>query len=527
MKKVLFIADMFAEHLIGGAELNDDVLYNHLCENGFDVRKIASSNVTDDVIINNDLFIVGNFVALPENLKEVLMLKKYIIYEHDHKYVSNRNPGAFENFNIPSQYIINRDFYAKAHKVIVLSKVCKEVMEKNLQIDNVVSIGCSLWSDEKLELIESLQKTEKNNKFCIINSNNPIKGTAQAIKYCEDNNIDYDLIGPLPEKELLETMAKYKGFVFFPQVLETLSRIVVEAKMLNCGVLTTPQLIGAASEEWFSSSGTKLIETIRNKKLESFSIFESALLDKGDITVILNCYRRPQYLEQQIKAIREQTIKPKEIWLWVNYHEDNSDIDFSKYDVDKVIKNDFNWKFYGRFSIAMMARTKYIALFDDDTIPGSNWFYNCHETSKQNKGILVGNGISVTSEKYVGRTLVGWTTQNEETIEVDLGGHAWFFESEWLKYLWMEKPFTLENGEDIQFSYCAQKYGNIKTFCPRHPASDITLHSSLDGYQMGVDDVASSRTRKHAQFYAQRDACVKNAILHGWQPTYMRKEKNI
>ena len=66
----------------------------------------------------------------------------------------------------------------------------------------------------------------------------------------------------------------------------------------------------------------------------------------------------------------------------------------------------------------------------------------------------------------------------------------WFFEKEWLKYLWMEKPFTWENGEDIQFSYMAQKYGGIMTYCPPHPESDIDMHSSLYGYEMGVDKKA-------------------------------------
>ena len=68
-----------------------------------------------------------------------------------------------------------------------------------------------------------------------------------------------------------------------------------------------------------------------------------------DITVILNLYRREEYLEEQIKAIRNQNIKPKEIWLWINAHEDNKDFDASKYDIDKVFRNDHNWKYYGRF----------------------------------------------------------------------------------------------------------------------------------------------------------------------------------
>ena len=87
----------------------------------------------------------------------------------------------------------------------------------------------------------------------------------------------------------------------------------------------------------------------------------------------------------------------------------------------------------------------------------------------------------------------------------------------------MEKPFTWENGEDIQFSYMAQKYGGVMTYCPPHPESDIEMHSSLHGYEMGVDKKASSNSRNHLVFYAQRDACVKNAIINGWKPIFKRK----
>ena len=101
MKKVLFIADQFAEFLLGGAELNDDVLYKHLWQSGFDIMRVTTNRVTDEMIIDYDLFIIGNFVGLSEEIKEILMLKKYIIYEHDHKYVLNRNPAAFKEFQIP------------------------------------------------------------------------------------------------------------------------------------------------------------------------------------------------------------------------------------------------------------------------------------------------------------------------------------------------------------------------------------------------------------------------------------------
>ena len=94
------------------------------------------------------------------------------------------------------------------------------------------------------------------------------------------------------------------------------------------------------------------------------------------ITTILNCYRRPKNLEQQIDAIRSQGLSSS-IWIWVNGHEDNKNIDFSKYKVDCVINSSINFKYHGRFTCGLLATTPYLAYFDDDTIPGSNWFESC------------------------------------------------------------------------------------------------------------------------------------------------------
>ena len=525
--KLLFVSDFFKSNLIGGAELNDDVLIEHLKSNGFEVEKVNSSALTEEQIIENDSFIISNFVGLSDRKKEILKLKKYIIYEHDHKYLKTRDPSSFPDFKAPASDIVYRDFYDKAHKVVVLSEICKDVIEKNLDIDNVYNIGCSLWSDSKLDFIQELSDNaaEKKEKYCIINSSNPIKGTREAVEYCRQKGLDFDLVGPLPENELLKKISEYKYFIFFPQVLETLSRVVVEAKMLGCKVLTRAGLIGAASEEWFGLSGVELIDKIREQKKNALNKFVEFLTVDDSITVILNCYRRPEYLQEQIDAIRSQTIKPHQIWIWVNHHEDNEGVDFESLNVDRVIKNDYNWKFFGRFAGAMLAKTKYVAMFDDDTIPGDKWFENCLETMGNTEGILGGAGVRLREDKYYGHTRYGWSSQNDEIVEVDLVGHAWFFKKEWLKYIWMEEPLTWENGEDIHFSYTAQKYGDVRTYCPPHPASRYELFSSLKGMELGTDKKATSSARNHGVFYAQRDSCVKNAILNGWKPVYIKDQE--
>ena len=70
------------------------------------------------------------------------------------------------------------------------------------------------------------------------------------------------------------------------------------------------------------------------------------------ITVILNCYKRPEYLKEQIESIENQTIKPKEIWIWYNNPEDSEQIDLSKeFGEYKIITSNHNFKFHGKICL--------------------------------------------------------------------------------------------------------------------------------------------------------------------------------
>ena len=71
-------------------------------------------------------------------------------------------------------------------------------------------------------------------------------------------------------------------------------------------------------------------------------------------------------------------------------------------------------------------------------------------------------------EAYAPNRKVGWDFPNPEVKEVDLVGHAWFMNKDYLRYLWYEEPLSWENGEDMQLSYLAQKHGGIKTYVPPH-----------------------------------------------------------
>lgn len=530
-RKIVFVADFFRNDLLGGAECNDAVLISHLESRGHKVQRVLAREVSETMLASNaSLFIVSNFVTLSEEAKYKMANGRvdYVIYEHDHKYVKTRDPSKFKDFKAPEDQIVNREFYEKAKAVVVLSEVCKGVIELNLGLTNVHSIGCSLWSETRLELIESLAKTEKTVKHAVVNSSNRIKGTTEATNWCKSQNIEPEMIFSSVEEDFLKELAGAEKLVFFPQVLETFSRLACEAKMLNCKLITKPKLLGFASEYCFSMSGHELIDDIRQRVYDALELFEQLIEsdwtelpgELGEVTAILTCYKRPQLLKEQIKALREQAVPPKEIWVWGNAPGWNIDMvtqDLRSCGADKIFDCDHNWKFYGRFAAAMLVDTEYVAIFDDDTIPGKDWLSNCHQTMQTNEGILGGVGCILPAEGYYGHQRVGWSAPNEQVTEVDLVGHAWFFKRDWLQYLWREKPQTWDNGEDIQFSYLAQKYGGIKTFVPPHPKDKPEMFSSQKGMEYGVDDVATSNQRNHKVFYEERNECVNNAVANGWK----------
>ena len=167
---------------------------------------------------------------------------------------------------------------------------------------------------------------------------------------------------------------------------------------------------------------------------------------------------------------------------------------------------------------ALLADTEYVAIYDDDTIPGKKWHENCLHCIKEKNGIMGSAGYIQTGDKAMQYYRHGWPDQNEKTERVDYVGHAWFFKREWLSHLWREKPPTWDNGEDMHFSYTSQKYGNIQTYCPPHPKEDREMHGSLLGYELGVDSKATSNNQavSHKQFFSERDMCIRTAIDGGW-----------
>lgn len=526
----IFISD-YAGQIIGGAEFVDETLKEFL--SGSTSIRCVDVNLDKLDKLKGNRFIISNFTALAEDCKQYLIKNcEYIIYEHDHKYLKTRNPSVFKDWKAPSAQLQNLEFYTAAKSVVCQTKQHQDVVILNTGLENTVNFGGSIWSNEQLDYLENLPK--KSNEFekvyAILDSEIVHKGTRQAVEYCKNKNLAYKLLGVQDWKDFIRELEDCTDLIFLPQVLETCSRIAVEARMLGLTVLGNNNL-SALKEDWFKQyKGLELIEYFRkkNKTLKEFidKCFSLKITPKTieeDVTVILNLYKRPQNLQKQVEAFRNQTVKPKEIWVWQNYPNEKYTHDVNPYEegegvayhagIDKWITSNNNWGVYGRFTMAQLAKTKFVCINDDDTIPGPRWLESCLESNRTNPGLQGGIGVRLEADNYRQHHRIGWADPRPTTEEVDLVGHSWFFAKEYLKYIWMEEPYTW-NMEDAHFSYCLQKYGNIKTFVPPQLGDKS---SSVLGYELGIDENAMSHPKNHEKFYLERDSAIQYYIRKGWK----------
>lgn len=82
------------------------------------------------------------------------------------------------------------------------------------------------------------------------------------------------------------------------------------------------------------------------------------------ITVILNAFKRQEYLKQQIECVFSQTVQPQSVMIWNN----GPEIDLNGYGDKVMIANhSHNLGVWSRFAYALNVETEYVCILDDDT----------------------------------------------------------------------------------------------------------------------------------------------------------------
>ncbi len=232
------------------------------------------------------------------------------------------------------------------------------------------------------------------------------------------------------------------------------------------------------------------------------------------ITTILQLYKRPYSLTEQLKAIQAQSVKSN--YLFIVHNEGGEVFDIPAQKNVSYFYAKPNQKFHFRYVVALLAKTDYVSMLDDDVLPQKNWYKNCLDTIKEFNCICVSNGriVDRANNKQYG---MGWGVPNDEPRRVDFGGHSLFFKKDVLKHMWRENILNFDNGEDIMLSANSFIYGNIKTYVPKHPILDRTLWGADPELAMkwGSDSVASWIVRKDVHTL-ERFKLINEYVKKGW-----------
>lgn len=216
------------------------------------------------------------------------------------------------------------------------------------------------------------------------------------------------------------------------------------------------------------------------------------------LTVILNCYKRQEYLREQIDFVNAQSLKPKKIIIWNNGKPLDPEIDFLQ--GITVINSSENFGVWARFSIVPLAETEYICVMDDDVFPGCNFFKSSLEILAREDCLVGGRGLRFLSHSsYAPFISYGWDSPNESIQDVDIIGHIWLFRRESFVAFWRELPspeIGRYSGEDMHLSYTFGKFRGLRSIVMPHPESDRTVWSNdpVRGRLVGGSDVAISQS---------------------------------
>jgi glycosyltransferase involved in cell wall biosynthesis len=245
---------------------------------------------------------------------------------------------------------------------------------------------------------------------------------------------------------------------------------------------------GSSIDRFYRETQTRPYEDKKSVYAQRNCWMHNPQMMNFDVSVVLTLYKRPEKLEEQLAAVERQTLKPREILL---FHD--AAVPPIKFDLDEklqsqianYIKVNNNVGVWGRFAGGLLAKSKYVCFFDDDTIPGNRWLENCHIQMLNRKGLYGAIGIDSWNLKnypYRSYRRWGWAAPSDSAKEVDFVGHSWFLEKDWLGAMWINssKFFAFRYvSEDAFLSYSLKKWLGIKTYVPPHPADKVDLYGSL------------------------------------------------
>eukprot|EP00904_Undaria_pinnatifida_P006458 jgi/Undpi1/2942/HiC_scaffold_14.g06319.m1 len=206
--------------------------------------------------------------------------------------------------------------------------------------------------------------------------------------------------------------------------------------------------------------------------------------DPLKVTVILNMFQR-KVLAEQLDSLFKQTVASHIAEVWVCAFDSPlsdyvvSTVEEAEHENVRVIVSDVNFKFYGRFQMALTAPSDFVWLLDDDVIPGAQYLEQLMHAAGTK---LMGRSVLGSWGSHGGMFMPDYYWDQTRAVPVDFLCSQWFLRPEWLQYMWRERPATFKTGEDFHISHTLRKYAGISTYVmPCDVGDEETKGSKFQG----------------------------------------------
>ncbi|OVA18063.1 Glycosyl transferase [Macleaya cordata] len=204
------------------------------------------------------------------------------------------------------------------------------------------------------------------------------------------------------------------------------------------------------------------------------------------VTVILNHFKR-KTLCSQLDSLLHQTLPFHNVWVlsFGSPNELSLKRIVDSYNDSRIsfISSSYDFKYYGRFQMALQTEADLVYILDDDMIPGKKMLEilsHVAGTDKYKNSVLgsIGRILPFRQKDYMFPSYRKFRSKEaglylpdpayditvDKIVQVDFLSSSWFLSAELVKTLFIETPFTFMTGEDLHLSYQLQKYRGAGSF---------------------------------------------------------------
>ena len=261
---IVLVADFFAKDVPGGAELTTQALLESI-PNGLTVKQLYARDINIETLENfkDKYWIFTNMSMMSMELIPTIAANlDYSIIEYDYKFCQYRS--IEKHFHAEQEECNCHEsihgklisaFFLGAKNIWWMSEAQEKRYTDRFPFlkDSESIVLSSVFNERFFAKVKLLnEKNEDKKGWLVLDSSSWIKGTEDAVDYCEKNNLDFKLISGLTHDQVLEELSKAEGLVYLPRGGDTCPRLVIEAKMLGCKLVMNEH-VQHREEIWFNT----------------------------------------------------------------------------------------------------------------------------------------------------------------------------------------------------------------------------------------------------------------------------------